>query len=102
MAKFVVVYTGGAMAESPEAQEAVMQKWMGWFGSLGSAVLDFGNPFGGSAAIGSDGSTRPATASLTGYSILEADSIEAASKLASGCPVLEAGGGLEIYEALPM
>ena len=35
MAKFVVLYKGGAMAETPEAQEASMQEWMGWFGTIG-------------------------------------------------------------------
>jgi len=102
MAKFVVVYTGGAMAETPEAQEAVMQKWMGWFGSLGAAVTDFGNPFGASAGIAADGSSAAAKAGLTGYSIIEADDLASATKLAAGCPVLEAGGALEVYEAMPM
>ena len=27
MAKFVYLYTGGQMAETPEAQEAAMQEW---------------------------------------------------------------------------
>ena len=27
MAKFVYLYTGGGMAETPEAQEQVMQAW---------------------------------------------------------------------------
>ena len=51
MGKFVVVYKGGAMAETPEAQEATMQRWMQWFGGLGSSVTDFGNPFGPSVAL---------------------------------------------------
>ena len=35
MAKFVYVYAGGQMAETPEAQEQAMQAWMAWFGTLG-------------------------------------------------------------------
>ena len=60
MAKYVFVYKGGSMAETPEAQEAVMQAWMGWFATLGSAVVEAGNPFGASTAVQADGSTGTA------------------------------------------
>jgi hypothetical protein len=101
MAKFVFAYTGGSMAETPEAQEEVMQRWIGWFGQLGPAIVDGGNPFGASAAIGPDGAATPA-AGLTGYSIVEAADLDAATGLAAGCPVLASGGNVEVYEALPM
>jgi hypothetical protein len=39
---------------------------------------------------------------LTGYSIIEADSLSAAAKSAKGCPVLSGGGSIEVYEALPI
>jgi hypothetical protein len=102
MANFVLAYKGGSMAETPEAQEAAMQAWMGWFGTLGAAVVEGGNPFGASTAVKSDGSRGAATAALTGYSVLQADSIDAAADLAKGCPVLASGGTVEVYEALPM
>jgi hypothetical protein len=102
MGKFVFAYTGGAMAETPAAQEAAMQKWGAWFGTLGSAIIDGGNPFGASTAVKSDGSTGTTSTGLGGYSIIEADSLELAAKLADGCPVLESGGSVEVYEALPM
>lgn len=57
MGKYVLAYKGGSMAETPEAQEKAMQAWMGWFGALGSAIVDGGNPFGASTAVQSDGST---------------------------------------------
>jgi hypothetical protein len=102
MSKFVVVYKGGDMAAAPEAQEAAMQAWMGWFGSLGESVTDFGNPFGPSTAINADGSRSAATAALSGYSIIEADDLDHATKLVAACPNLSYGGSLEIYEAMPM
>ena len=51
MSKYVYLYTGGGMAETPEAQAQIMQAWTAWFGELGEAVLDGGNPFGASAAV---------------------------------------------------
>jgi len=102
MAKFVVVYIGGAMSETPEAVDASMRAWMAWFGSMGSAVKDMGNPFSKSIVVHSDGSTGETSRELTGYTVLEADGIEHAATLVAQCPVLTDGGSVEIYEALSM
>jgi hypothetical protein len=98
MGKFVFVYKGGGMAESEEEQKRVMDAWMAWFGELGAAVVDGGNPFGASAAVGG-GSTLGAT----GYSIVDAASLDDALALAGGCPILSSDtGGVDVYEALAM
>ena len=101
-ANFVFAYKGGSMAETPEAQEAAMKAWGEWFGTLGSAVVEMGNPFGPSTAVQADGSSGTATAGLSGYSAVEADSLELAAKLAGGCPILANGGSVEVYEAIEM
>ncbi len=103
MAKFVLAYRGGSVPESEADQQATMEAWMGWFGALGEAVVDGGAPFGASKSVANDGATSEgAPSALTGYSILEADSLDAATDLASGCPVLSAGGSVDVFEALPM
>jgi hypothetical protein len=102
MAKFVYLYSGGEMAETPEAQEQVMQVWGAWFGSLGSAVSDMGNPFGNSVTVKDGGPAGTGASSLGGYSIITADSLEDASAKANGCPVLTTGGTVEVYQALEM
>jgi hypothetical protein len=101
MANYLLAYKGGGMAETPEAQEAAMKAWGDWFGTLGEAVVDMGAPFGPATAVAANGAASP-TAALTGYSVLSAASIDAAAQLAKGCPVLAAGGTVEVYEALPM
>jgi hypothetical protein len=103
MAKFVLVYRGGSGMAAPEEQQAAMEAWMNWFGSLGEAVVDPGSPFGPSAVVSPDGSTgTSAPSALTGYTILAADSLDAAATSAKGCPVLADGGTVEVYEALPI
>ena len=102
MGNYVLGYKGGSMAETPEAQEAAMQAWIGWFATLGSAVVEAGNPFGASTAVQADGSTGTPAAGLTGYSVIQADDLDLAAKLAGGCPIFEAGGSVEVYEALAM
>jgi len=103
VAKFVLAYRGGAMAEGEAAMAAAMERWENWFASLGDAVVDWGSPFGPSATVSSDGSVAASTASaLTGYSIITADSLDGAARAARSCPVLEAGGSVEVYEATPI
>jgi hypothetical protein len=103
MAKYVLVYKGGGMGETPEEQQKTMEAWMNWFGSLGDSVVDGGTPFGPSSSIGSDGSITDGGASqLTGYSIIAADSLADADDKAKGCPVLVSGGSIEVYETLAM
>jgi hypothetical protein len=102
MAKFVYIYTGGQMADTPAAQEEAMQAWGAWFGTLGETVTDMGNPFAGSATVSAGGVSDGAAAAASGYSIVTAGSLDEATALAKDCPVVAGGGTVEIYEAVPM
>jgi hypothetical protein len=96
------VYKGGGMAQSDAERDKIMAQWGQWFGGLGQALVDGGNPFSGqSSSISSDGSSKDGSSSgLTGYSIIKADSLPAATIVAKGCPVLSSGGTIEVYETL--
>jgi hypothetical protein len=104
MAKFVLAYKGGgSMGEDPVEQKKIMEQWMNWFGGLGESVVDMGSPFGPGCTVKSDGSTRDVSSSqLSGYSIIEAQSVADAASKAKGCPVLSGGGEIEVYEAMPI
>ena len=70
-------------------------------GGLGKALVDGGNPFTPAAkSIASDGkvSDGPIGATASGYSIIKADSLNAAVQSAKGCPVLKSGGKITVYE----
>jgi hypothetical protein len=101
MSKFVLAYQGGSMAMTEEEIQASMAQWGQWFGDLGAAVLDGGNPFGASTKV-TAGGRADAASGITGYSIVDAADLEAAADLAKGCPVLAAGGTVDVYEALDM
>jgi hypothetical protein len=102
MAKFVFAYQGGAAPETPEEGEKVMAAWMGWFEQLGAAVVDGGAPFGASSSIDAGGTASAGRAGLTGYSIVEAADLTAATELGKGCPILTSGGSVDVYEAIEM
>jgi hypothetical protein len=102
MAKFLYLYTGGEMAETPEAQEASMQEWTNWFGTLGNSVVDIGNPFGAGTTVSNGSAGNGGASKLSGYSIISAESLADAADKANKCPVLQSGGTVEVYEALAM
>jgi hypothetical protein len=101
--KYLLVYRGGGMPEGEAAQEAVMAAWGEWFGRLGAAVADPGNPAFRSRSIAANGTvSSEGTSSVSGYSILTADDLDAAVDLAKGCPVLAAGASIEVVETPEM
>jgi hypothetical protein len=91
------------MAATETEQKAVMDQWMAWFGQLGASVVDGGAPFGPAKKISSEGKvTDGGDAALTGYSIIDATSLDDATAKAKGCPVLSSGGTIDVYEAMAM
>ncbi|MGA9315865.1 MAG: hypothetical protein WBV77_14700 [Solirubrobacteraceae bacterium] len=102
MANYLLAYTGGGMATTEAEREAAMAAWGQWFGELGSAVVEPGNPVGASASVGASGSNGPASSGLTGYSVIAADSLDAAAGLVKGCPILAVGGKVDVYETIPV
>ena len=102
MANYVLVYHGGGMPESAEEGAKVMAAWTSWFGTLGDALVDGGNPISQAKAISPDGSVMDATSAPSGYSILKADSLDAAVALAKGCPVLAGGASVLVSETFPV
>jgi hypothetical protein len=99
MAKYLLAYTGGGMAQTEAEREAAMAAWGGWFQQLGSAIVDAGNPVGASTAVTANGDSQAASG-LTGYSIVTAADLAAAAELVKGCPILANGGAVEVYETI--
>jgi hypothetical protein len=97
MAKYVLVYTGGKMADTPAEQEAAMAAWGTFLGGLGEALVDAGNPFGPSAKVGGNGG---GPSGLSGYTIINAASLDEASEKAQDAPVIANGGAVEVYETI--
>jgi hypothetical protein len=101
MSDFVLLYQGGSMPETEGERAKVLDAWTAWMGRVGSALKDAGNPFTPEPkTIGADGSVSDGTSGsqATGYTIVEADSIDDALALAKDCPVLQGGASIEVYE----
>ena len=97
MAEFIFTYRTPAdyTLGTPDGIAA----WNAWFQGMGSQLRDLGKPVSGRAAVGDSGDdTR-----LGGYSLVTAENLDEALTLAKGCPIVAAGGGVEVGQlaALP-
>ena len=103
MANYLLLYSGGGMPESEAEQKAVLAEWNAWFGSLGDRLVDGGSPFGGAKHIHHDGAAHdaPVGANASGYSVIKADSFEAAVADAKRCPVLKSGAEITVFNPIP-
>jgi hypothetical protein len=97
MAKFLYLYHGGGAPSSPQEGQDVMQAWMAYFVRLGEKIVDGGAPLAPSRAVAGAPSSG-----CTGYSVIEAESLDEAERLTQGHPHLMSGGSIEICEALPI
>ena len=102
MTKFLLGYHGGDAPTSKEEGDRVMAAWGEWIGSLGPALVDPGNPTSVAKTIVPGGKISDGGGSnpITGYSILEAPSLDAAMKMVKGCPQLTSGGSIEVAEIM--
>ena len=99
MPKYVFAYHGGGMPESEEEQAQHMAAWESWMST--DAFVDRGAPTGMAMTVSSDGSIAEGggTNPISGYGIVQADSMEAAVELAKGCPIVTMSEGtVEVAE----
>lgn len=100
MPEFIFAYHGGKTPQSPEEVEREMAAWGAWFESMGTAVVIPGNPVGQSHTVTRDSVVQDGGANpISGYTVVKADSKDAAIDLAKGCPMVKDGtGSIEVAE----
>ena len=80
-----------------------MAKWKAWVSDLGDAVVNPGTPLGPSKTVSSDGVADDGGPNpLSGFSIVRADSMDAALEMAKACPTLDLDGTLEVAQVMKM
>jgi hypothetical protein len=105
MKKFIVLYSGGLEPSrtSQQEREASMKVWENWFKGLGKSIVEMGAPFAGSRTMSASGA-QAGNGGLTpnGYSIFQANDLDAAAKLVKDCPGISEGGKVHIFELVAM
>ncbi|MGW5237885.1 hypothetical protein ACWEOW_03035 [Monashia sp. NPDC004114] len=95
MKKFVFL-AHGTMERTPE----FIQAQKAWWSSMQGHVVDSGNPLFNGHDVSKDGAVAQIGADLPpalGYSIVQAESMDAAVSLLESCPM-----DMWVYEAMPM
>ncbi len=95
MSSFVLTFRNVAGHVPDEVEGGA---WMAWFGQLGPSIVDMGSMVGATSSLG----TAPTGGVVTGYTIVKAADLEAAVRLAKGCPGLAHRGAVEVGELIAM
>ena len=107
MAKFLFVYrntTQSYGSMSPEEMQQMLQKWQnwisegvrqGWMVEPGDGLKQEGRVINAKKVV-SDGPFIEVKEMVGGFSIVQADTIDAAADLAKGCPIFLRGGSVEV------
>ncbi len=114
MKKFMAIYTGNPDAfakyqrENPDLEKrkaieaAGMKGWMQWGETHDKAIVDNGAPLGKTKRVTAE-CVKDIRNQIAGYTIVEAESHEAAAKMFLNHPhAIFPGDGVEIMECLPM
>ncbi len=109
MKKYIVIYraTESAMEvmsdATPEDMKKGMEPWMTWAAKCGDGLVDMGTPLGGGQKLNKSGSSS-SVSGVIGYSILQAEDVEAAKSMLRGHPHLDFAEGceIEVHESLPL
>ena len=97
MAKFMTLFLadqavlGQMMKKPPEELKGVMDEWMAWYKANEKALADAGAPLGKTKRLDAKG-LADSKNGITGYSVIEAESFEAAAKLFKNHPHLKTPG----------
>jgi hypothetical protein len=109
MSEFTYLFRGGLSSASPDQRQKHMERWVAWFKELGEkgVISDPRNPpghpleAGGKVVRGTqksvtDGPYAEAKDIVGGYILVEARDLAQAVEISKGCPILEAGGSVEV------
>ncbi len=103
MPRYMITYLGGDQPSSSEEGKQHMSKYMDWSSSLGDSAVSPANPLKDTSTVSPDGTvTTGGSTTMSGYTIIEADSMDAALSIAKACPFLDIGGSLEVSELVEM
>jgi hypothetical protein len=107
MPNFLFLYRGGREAYEkmlPDEREAMMERWRAWLseGLKQGSMRDSGDGLKrerrvvDSKRVVTDGPYAETKEVIGGFSLVEAESLDAAADLAKGSPVLLVGGTVEV------
>ena len=103
MPNFMIAYHGGTQPRSKEEGMAQMGKWKAWVEGLGKAVVNPGTPLPSSKIVTSKSvADDQDPKGMKGFAVVQAESMEAAVKIAQTDPFLDSGGTIRVSQMMEM
>jgi hypothetical protein len=113
MKEFLLIFRNapstGDAALTPEQLKDISKPWQDWMGSIAAQgkLANIGNrlSFDGAtvkADAVTDGPYAEIKEIILGYTLVKTDTQDEAIELAKGCPILSAGGNVEVRYIVPM
>jgi hypothetical protein len=95
---------------SPDKLQEIMQQWQTWMGSMAAKgqLANSGHRLGGDGKtvkpsnVITNGPYAEIKEIITGIIVVKAGDINAATEIAKGCPILNAGGNVEVRDIIQM
>jgi len=101
MARFLITYHPGDMAQDPESIAQARRAFAQWAAKTGDALADVGAPIRSVTTISSNGIHNRAPAEpFMGWSVIEAEDGNAAVRLLGDHPFITRGGILQLSEPI--
>jgi len=111
MSEFTFLFRGRETSGSPEQMQRTMEKWVVWIKELGAKgyIRNPGNPLEetgkvvlGKKKVVNDGPYAEAKDVVNGFMQVEAKDLAHAVEIAKECPVLAAGGSVEVRPVMKL
>ena len=113
MKEFVMLYVSETLPElklNEDGSMVISKEWQNWMGELvaKNQLVSPGKRLGNSGLtvkpgnVITNGPYAEIKEMIGGLSIIRAGSIEEASEIAKGCPILSFGGSVEVRDIIPM
>jgi len=95
---------------SPEQMQNILKQWRDWMGGIAAQnkLANPGNRLGIEGAVVrkgnvvTDGPYAEIKEMISGFIIVQTETLEEAIELAKGCPVFNAGGSVEVRSIIPI
>jgi hypothetical protein len=95
---------------SPDELQNIMKQWQTWMTGMAAKgqLANAGTRLGGDgktlrpSAVVTNGPFAEIKEMITGLIAIKADTIDDATEIAKGCPILNAGGNVEIRNIIPI
>jgi hypothetical protein len=102
MPTYLITYHGGpGMPTDPAAAQQMLSAFQGWVAEVGDAMRDPGAPLAGAKTVSGDSEVDgQAAAAISGYTLIEAASLDDAVALVRSHPFLGRGGSLQVSESV--